>query len=512
MNAEPVAPRERIAVIALPLLVLLWRLGAAPLFDVDEGAFAEATREMLARGDYLSTWLAEQPRFDKPILIYWLQALAVALAGPNEWAFRLPSAVAASAWAWAVWAFARPRFGREAALLALLITCTAIGPWIIGRAATADALLNLWLCLTLFDLQRHLEHGARAPLWRAYLWIGLGVLTKGPIAVLIPLAVCTLEALARRDGLAWRRAVFDPVGWAIAAAVCVPWYAAMLAVHGQAFIDGFFLKHNVQRFATPLEGHSGSLIYYAVALPLLLLPWSAVLPAALARARRDWLDPLARVLWLWCGFVLVFFSLSGTKLPHYALYGATPLFVLLARQAASLQHARWTLALPTAVIAALPFLPEAAAWLAGHTADAFYRAQLAQAPHRADSAYRWITIGALLLWLAIAWKTAWPVARRLAAAALLQALVLASAVVPWAGAVLQGPIKAAGQRTAEAGATAVLWRFDAPSFSVYRGRATPKREPQPGEWALTRLDRLPPWPHTIVYQSGGVVLLVRAAP
>ncbi|MES6459380.1 hypothetical protein U6M36_12490, partial [Cutibacterium acnes] len=72
-------------------------LGWAPLFDVDEGAFAEATREMLQRRDWIATWLNDQPRYDKPILIYWLQALAVAVLGPSEWAFRAPSALAACA-------------------------------------------------------------------------------------------------------------------------------------------------------------------------------------------------------------------------------------------------------------------------------------------------------------------------------------------------------------------------------------------------------------------------------
>jgi len=71
-------------------------LGDAPLFDVDEGAFSEATLEMFQRGDFLSTYLNGQPRYDKPILIYWLQAASVAAFGANEFAFRFPSAARAS--------------------------------------------------------------------------------------------------------------------------------------------------------------------------------------------------------------------------------------------------------------------------------------------------------------------------------------------------------------------------------------------------------------------------------
>ena len=71
-------------------------LGHAPLFDVDEGAFSQATLEMFQRGDFLSTYLNGQPRYDKPILIYWLQALSVAIFGVNEFAFRFPSALCAT--------------------------------------------------------------------------------------------------------------------------------------------------------------------------------------------------------------------------------------------------------------------------------------------------------------------------------------------------------------------------------------------------------------------------------
>src|ERR671929_741994 len=99
--------------VAAVLASFFWMLGAAPLFDVDEGAFSQATLEMFQRGDFLSTYLNGEPRYDKPILVYWLQAAGVALLGPTEWAFRLPSALCASAWALATFLFARRAFGVE---------------------------------------------------------------------------------------------------------------------------------------------------------------------------------------------------------------------------------------------------------------------------------------------------------------------------------------------------------------------------------------------------------------
>src|SRR5574343_240224 len=105
------------AVLAVALLYLL-RLGAAPLFDVDEGAFAEATRELLASGDWGHTTLNGTDRFDKPIGVYWLQAIAVAVFGVNEWAVRLPSALATRGACLAMAAFVAPRLGWQAAVLA----------------------------------------------------------------------------------------------------------------------------------------------------------------------------------------------------------------------------------------------------------------------------------------------------------------------------------------------------------------------------------------------------------
>ncbi len=508
----PLPAWQRVAVVALPLLTMLLSLGSAPLFDVDEGAFSEATREMFERRDFLSTWLDGEPRFDKPILVYWLQALAVLALGLDEWAFRLPSALAACGWAWAVWAFARPRMGNDVAFGALLVTATALGPWAIGRAATADALLNLWLVLTLFDAWRHHETGARAPLLRAYVWIGLGVLTKGPVAIVVPAAVTLLYLGSRRDWRAWLRLVFDPVGWVILLALTVPWYAAVLAVHGQAFIDGFIMKHNVKRFTGTLEGHAGSIFYYVLVLPALLLPWTAGLFAALARLRAEFAQPLPRFLWLWCGFVVAFFSLSGTKLPHYALYGATPVFLLVAWHGRAMTRAWAVLAVPTAMFALCIALPDLFAYLSTTDAgNAFFRGQMTRSLEEAGRGYFVVTGGALVLWLVIALQRRWSVWTRLATGAVLQALVLATTVVPWSARVLQGPVKEAALLARELGGPAVRLRFDAPSFSLYRQAVTPSRPAQPGELVITRVDRVPATGHEELYRKGGVVLLRRTA-
>lgn len=498
------------ACLILPAVLFLMNLGGAPLFDVDEGAFSEATREMFERGDFLSTWLNGAPRFDKPILIYWCQAVFVWLLGPTEWAFRLPSAIAATFWAQQVGIFAWKRFGRDAGLLACGMVATSLGPHIIGRAATADALLNMLLALALMDGWRHLEDGRRAPLLRSYLWIGLGALTKGPIALLVPGATTLLFALSSKRFSTWLRSVFDPLGWVILLAITVPWYAAALSIHGQAFIDGFILKHNVQRFSGSLEGHSGSLFYYVLMIPLLVLPWMSWMLRSLKEIPADFKQALPRFLWLWFIFVTAFFSLSGTKLPHYALYGSTPLFLLMALHRDRIRQA-WIGLLPTlvllAVIIATPTLIEHSL-AAGWVKNGFYIAQLSRVTEVVPAYFYPLAFAVFLAVVCVALFTKFSPWLKTLTAASVVTLLISVALTPLIGELLQGPVKQAGLIAHAMKTPAIMWNFHAPSFSVYKQGVTPAVQARSGDLALTRTDRLPTDVSTdILFRSGGVVLV-----
>lgn len=498
-------------ILALPLIAFLLRLGGAPLFDVDEGAFSEATREMFQRNDFLFTYLNGNPRFDKPILVYWFQAVGYLIFGASEWAFRLPSALAAITWSYATYFFTRRRFGENAGLLALAVASTALGPFAIGRAATADGLLNCILALTLFDLWRHLDSGRKTPLLRAYVLMGLGALTKGPVALIVPGAVTCLYCLSQGDGRRWLKMIANPLGWLLLVGIAAPWYWHAYQTHGMDFINGFIMKHNVQRFSGSLEGHGGSAFYYLIAVPLLLLPWSGLLGVALGQLRADWKSPLERFLWIWFGFVLVFFSLSGTKLPHYVLYGCTPLFALIGLHAHRARRVWPHFVLPGLLLvlfAALPTILD----LLSHSSlgDAFYRAQFSRALEVGDYTYLALTGATLLGWVVYVTLSKAALVQRLVVTASTLVVLLAGVVVPFAGEVAQGPVKAAGLKAAEIkDSNVIFWRFTtAPSFSVYRQDITLKGEPAGGTVALVRTDRLDPEEKVeILFKQGGVALV-----
>jgi 4-amino-4-deoxy-L-arabinose transferase-like glycosyltransferase len=506
----------------LLLLPCLWLagLGMAPLIDVDEGAFSEASREMLASGDWGHTTLHGADRFDKPILIYWFQAASMAVFGVNEFAARLPSAVAALMWCLAAWRFAQGWLAPAAERTAVAIVATSLGVMLIGRAATADALLNALMCWGCLDLWRHLESREKAPLRRAFFWMGLGLLTKGPVACLVPGMAVVLYLVSSGQWRRLREVLGDPVAWAIVLLTAVPWYAYALHRHGMAFVDGFILQHNVNRFMQAKEGHGGSPLYTLLVAPLLLLPWTPLLVSVGARLGSAWRIPASRFLLCWSGFALLFFSLSNTKLPHYLLYGLTPLMLLCGQALSEPRSRKAGLALGLALAASqlllfglLSWSQQVAGWLAQRTADPLYHTLLSSA---APGPAWWLLALFGVLWLLV-W--CWPkagvaaVADRAVVGALLGAFWVVMAVLPWWAEALQSPVRDLAHQARTTGQPVTQWHTRQPSFAFYLGAPTPSGAPAAQGLALARKDRLPATDTgtRIVAEDRGFVLVATQA-
>jgi 4-amino-4-deoxy-L-arabinose transferase-like glycosyltransferase len=496
-----------LAVLSLSALIASFFLclGSAPLFDVDEGAFSQATMEMFQRGDFLSTYLNGVPRYDKPILVYWLQAASVLVLGPSEWAFRLPSAICGALWCWLILLFTKRFHGVNAGLAAAAVAATSLGVFIIGRAATADALLNLLIAASMFSAWLYLQRGERKWLYGLFAAMALGVLAKGPVAILVPGAVTLLFCVLRKTPKVWLRMVFDWRGIALFLLIAAPWYAVILYKEGWNFVEGFIMKHNVQRFSQPLQSHGGSLVYYFPVVLLASLPHTGLFLRIFLKIKSLWKDDLQCYLLLWFAFVFIFFSLSGTKLPHYVLYGMSGMFVLIGLQATQ-APSRWWLAVPVALffvfLLALPWAVETAA---SRTTDAYYREALALTRFSTIYYAYVATVGVFLLWLAVQPRIEMPY--KLAATGALTVATLAALVVPRLGAV-QEPVKDAAQLARSRGFDVVMWGINAPSFSVYYGKAVAIRTPRAGDFVITRsrrLNELPP--HESFYSRGGVALV-----
>lgn len=496
-------------------LGLFWQLGSVPLFDLDEGAFTEATREMLESGNFITPHKDGEPRYDKPVFIYWLQAASVSLLAFDEFALRLPSALAATAWILAVWGFVRRQLDTATAWAAALVMTLTLEVSLIGRAATADAVLNLFLTLALLEIYRWQQEPDRWTLARVYLWLGLGFLTKGPVAVFFPVLVSFLFMLSRRSLGDWWRALWFPWGWLLFFAITLPWYLAIYFDTGPGFFQSFFLRHNLERFSGTLHGHAGFPGYYFAILPLILLPFTGWFLRLLPLARTLWGDPLDRFLLIWFGAVFIFFSFSGTKLPHYLLYGAVPLFILMARQR-ELMTNRWLAFAPPLVWFALLLLLPDALDRADFLARGVHQAALFEEGRRVlDGSYRLAAALVLVASLGLAFWRRLPAWQGLILTGFLQALLVWGMLAPRVAEVLQQPVKEAALLARELGRPTLVFRTNMPSFSVYRQAITPNREAVAGDLVFLRRDKLerfatarPDLASEILYQRGQIALIL----
>jgi 4-amino-4-deoxy-L-arabinose transferase-like glycosyltransferase len=313
------------------LLVLAWatlclpNLGRPSLWDIDEGNNSEASLEMKESGNYVKPTFNYQLREDKPALLYWLQAAAYGACGVNEFAARLPSALAALVTVLATYELGRRLFGKGAGLLAGLVLTSAVLFCGSAHFANPDALLNAFTALTLALVWYDYTRG---PTWWVLLTgvtTGLAVLAKGPVGVLLPWAVTWLFFLWRRH---WRR-LADPrllLVLLVFLVVAAPWYVWVGTETKWHWLAAFWKKHNQDRFLHALEGHGGPFFYYALVLVAGLAPWSAFLGLAGWHALKHWraegADPClgpVQFLLCWVAVYFLFFSVAGTKLPNYIL-------------------------------------------------------------------------------------------------------------------------------------------------------------------------------------------------
>jgi 4-amino-4-deoxy-L-arabinose transferase-like glycosyltransferase len=512
MKPQLYRPDRNILFAGLALFVFLSffaGIGSGPLFDVDEGAFSEATREMLVSKNYLTTYLNGALRFDKPILIYWLQLLSIKSFGINEFAFRLPSAIAATLWAGAIFFFVRRERNETEAILATALMALSLQVSIIAKAAIADAVLNLCLAVTLTALFTHWRTKRRSWIYIAFAAMGFGMLDKGPVAILIPVVVSFVFFLSQKELKAWFRAMLNPTAIALFLVIALPWYVLEYREQGQAFIDGFFMKHNIGRFEGSMEGHSGSLFYYIPVVLIGIMPSTGLLFGLFASLRQRLADPLWQFCLIWFAFVFVFFSLSGTKLPHYMIYGYTPLFILFGAALSKIERS-WQLALwPTALLLLLAALPFALQQLMPSMDNLFIQAQLQGfLTEMAAIHFSLLMLAAAALCLLLQFAPVLAPSLRFIIGGALLTFSFNFIAMPMAARVMQEPVKEAAQFARKEKLKIVMWKVYYPSFFVYSGSFAERRFPEPGDVVLTTIDRLEKLgPVERLYGRNGIMLV-----
>jgi 4-amino-4-deoxy-L-arabinose transferase-like glycosyltransferase len=325
---------------AVAAFSLLWfaLLAGRPLYDPDEGRYAEIPREILSRGDWLIPHLNGLVYLEKPPLQYWLSALAFSAFGQSESIARLWTGLCGYLSLWLVYAIARRLWGIDAALKAVTLLAGSILFILLGHQLTLDMSLSFWLLASLayfvFAQTEHVNRDA-ARNWMLGCWaaMALAVLTKGLIGALIPAATLVIYALWQRD---WALLARLQIKWGLPLflAIAAPWFVLASRANAE-FFHFFFIREHFQRFLTPIEERSEPWWFFVPVLLLGILPWATLGLRALAlewraRAPAGEFNPV-RLLWIWSVFVLLFFSASNAKLIPYILPALPTLALLCAR-------------------------------------------------------------------------------------------------------------------------------------------------------------------------------------
>jgi 4-amino-4-deoxy-L-arabinose transferase-like glycosyltransferase len=299
-----------------------------PLLDPDEGRHAQIARTMWVTGDWIVPRLQRTPYYEKPPLQYWLTIPAYQWFGALPWVARLAPALAAWLTVLMTFIWANRALGTRVAFLGSVCLCLTLEFVVLGRTLVVDALLTL--CVMASSFAAHNAVSGKSLRWKWWLgsalMCGMGILTKGPVALILvapPLAAyhwLTGSRLSRRAGGVWLLLVL---------LVAAPWYVAM-AWREPAYVSDFFWKANVLRYTDPSD-HKQAWWFYMPVLFVGTFPWCLLWPALvsfvtsrrpeLARRRRPALG-YCLLLFVW---PVVFFSLAGCKSPPYMLPAVVPL-------------------------------------------------------------------------------------------------------------------------------------------------------------------------------------------
>lgn len=483
-------------------------LNIAPLFDLDEGAFSEATREMLVNKDYITTYLNGELRFDKPILIYYFQLLSIKIFGIETFAFRLPSAIASLFWAISIYLFTCKYQTKKHALFATLFFITTLQTTIIAKAAIADALLNLFIALSLFGIYAFYKTKEKAYIYLVFTCIAFGTLTKGPVAILVPLMTSFIFFTLKKEFKLWIKTLLNPLGILIFLVIALPWYLLEYLEQGEKFINGFFLKHNIGRMSSAMEGHGGGFYYFFIVLLIGLLPFTSLAIKALLKFKTLIKDELKLFLLIWFVSVFLFFSFSNTKLPHYIIYGYTPLFILMASFLDENKNSKVWILVPLILLATiLLFLPEIVYLAKPYIQDKFALTLIENQGNSFDTTYRLILVFIIIISI---WQLLkpFPFKTILIASGFSMTLLVNYAVMPSYGKLMQLPVKQAALFAKNHNLNVVMYKNNMPSFNVYYEGLVSKQVPTVGDVVFSKVSDLHNFKeYKTLFQKGAFALV-----
>ncbi len=357
VGASEASDRGARTLAAVAILVafatLFLRLGGMALVDPDEGRNSAVASEMQASGSWLVPTYDGLDYLDKPAFFFKSVALSFAAFGRSETAARLPSALFAAATLAIAYVFVRRELGARCAAMATIVIATTPLYFAFARIVIVDMTLCFFVCSALFAGYLAEEH--EGPARRRWYLCGafaaaLATVVKGPVGFIIPALVLTVFAFVERRPRAVLR-LLAPVNLAVFFAISLSWFLALVRERpGFAYYG--LVRETFERFTTPAFRRTQPFYYYGPLILGTFVAWSLLFPEAIAGAWSAWrargrLLRMERFLIVWTLVVVLFFSISQSKLPGYVLSTAVSLGILVARlfQRASAADSRRALSL-----------------------------------------------------------------------------------------------------------------------------------------------------------------------
>jgi 4-amino-4-deoxy-L-arabinose transferase-like glycosyltransferase len=317
-----------IVLLFIPLFIFY--LGVPSLWDEDESVYAEISRQMILHHDFVGTYFNDEPRYDKPPLNFWINTAFYKTFGMNEFTSRIGSTIFGLLCLVLAYLFGKMLFNKRSGILAAFMLGTGFLFFIETQLALIDTTLTFLIGLTLYLFYRGFTEEKPHFLLLMGIPLGLGILAKGPVALVLTGAIGLAFGFFQffKNKVDWRRLFNWHLlgGFLIGAAICLPWYFAMVSRYGVDFIQSHFGYHMIRRFTQPIEHHGGGWyynLYYVVLLFVGFIPWSAYIPGSLSLAIRRWSESKMFFLLSWAAITFSFFTIAQTKLPGYTL----PLFL-----------------------------------------------------------------------------------------------------------------------------------------------------------------------------------------
>lgn len=354
-------PRKMLALSIIAVLILrLVLMASFPLLDTSEPRYAEIARIMAQSGDWITPWFEPGvPFWGKPPLAFWMSALSLKLFGDSDFAVRLPSFLATLATMYLIHRHASRQFNRQTADWAMLVYLTSALPFLAAGAMLTDAFLTLSMTLSLVAFSMHRAGSGAAWGYLFFIGLALGMLSKGPLAPVLVVAVIGLWMVAVKAPLSSLRTLPWATGILSFLALTAPWYV-LAELKTPGFLRYFIIGEHLSRFLDPgwqgdLYGSAHQRVHGSIWLDWFLatFPWGLVAGWHLVRAgcsRKSQLaatvkdvSPLTVFLVLWALITPLFFTFSGNILWTY-VQPSLPAFAILF--AADMQRRRGVQAAP----------------------------------------------------------------------------------------------------------------------------------------------------------------------